>query len=822
MWITKKWRKKIGLCFFVWAVFSGVSLCYFYPVLQGKKIMQSDIRQFIGMSKEIKDFRIKNGQEPYWTNAAFCGMPAYQLSAYYPYDFLKKIDGFLRFLPQPADYLFLYFLSFFVLLSVLKIDWKIAVFGALAFGFSTYLIVILGVGHNAKSHAIGYMPLVIAGCVCCFQKKYTIGFLGTTLAMALEIHCNHFQMTYYLLFCLLFLGVAFGEKNFKKRSFIKSILCIFWACVLGLGLNATNVLATKEYASKSTRGQSELTITPEGTEKKQQKGLSKSYITEYSYGLAETFNLLIPRFTGGANAENIGKNSHTYNFLKKYIPENQAAHFVKNAPTYWGKQPIVAAPAYIGVVFIFFMVLGIFSLKGIFKKWLIGTILFSIFLSWGKNFNILTDFFIDYVPFYNKFRAVSSIQVLAEIAIPLMGLLALQEFIHQKSKEIKKKNLLKSLGILGGLLLVFLFFGKNIFDFRGLQDAYYDQILQGFSEVLRSDRMELFKKDILRSLFLVIFSFGLLWFFMKGRLKKNIVIILLGFLMVFDLWSNSKNYVNENHFLPSRIIEKPFQKTAIDKQILKDTSHYRVANFSKNFMNEGATSYFHKSIGGYHAAKLGRYQELVDFYLSEKKHPEILNMLHVKYFILPQKTGKNKFLFNEKTNGNAWFVDSLQYANSANEEIKFLKNLDTKKIAVLNIKKFPEVLNFKKHLKKDTLAKIKLLQYKANKLVYNFQSTKSQWTIFSEMYYKKGWNAYIDGKKTKHFQANYVLRALYIPAGNHEIIFKFEPKIIAMGNKITGASYSILIGFLFFICFSNRKKIQVCIQQFLKKDTEKL
>ena len=829
----KKWnefiymvlKKKIGIYLGILAVFSAASLFYFYPVLQGKRLVQSDIQQFIGMSKEIKDFRTENHKEPYWTNAAFSGMPAYQLSAYYPYDYIKKIDTFLRFLPHPADYLFLYFLSFFILLSVLKIDWKIALLGSLAFGFSTYLIIILGVGHNAKSHAIGYMPLVIAGCIWCFQNKYLKGFLLTTLAMALEIHCNHFQMTYYLLFFLLFLTVGFGRKSLKEhklRSFIKSVLCIFVAGIFSIGFNATNLLATQQYAAASTRGQSELTITPQGDKKPATKGLSKSYITQYSYGLTETFNLFVPRFTGGANAENIGTDSHTYNFITKNVSKNQAADFVKAAPTYWGKQPIVAAPAYIGVLFVFLFVLGIFWLKSPFKKWLIGIVIFSIALSWGKNFSMLTDFFIAYVPLYNKFRAVSSIQVLTEIAIPLMALLTLHKFIHNKSDtDFKKKQLLKSLGILGGLLLFFLLFGRSLFDFRGLSDTYYNQILPGLSEALVLDRKNLFTSDILKSLFLVLLAFGVLWGFIKQKLKKNTVILLLGFLLLYDLLNVSKNYVNGDHFLPASKVTQPFQKTPIDKEILKDTSYYRVANFTKDFMRDGATSYFHKSIGGYHAAKLGRYNELVDFYLSDTKHPEILNMLNVKYFILPDKHRKAALHHNEKHNGNAWFVSSLNYVESANEEIQQLKNLNTKETAIINTNTFPEVLDFKPPVQRDTLATIKLVKYEPNELTYHFESSSPQWTVFSEMYYKQGWNAYIDNKKVPHWNINYVLRALYIPEGTHEIIFKFEPQIITTGNKITLASYGFFGVFLFLVAFLNRDKLKLCIKKTPKKDIAK-
>ena len=423
-------------------IFALVSLIYFSPVLEGKKIEQSDIRQFIGMSKEIVDYRAEFDEEPYWTNAAFGGMPSYQVSTYYPNDFIKKIDGVIRFLPRPADYLFLYFVGFFVLLLTLKCDWKLSLIGALAFGFSTYFIIILGVGHNAKAHAIGYIPMVLAGILMVFQKRYLWGFILTTLAMALEINASHPQMTYYLLFSVLILGVfklleAVKEKQLPELG--KQLAILVVAVVLAIGTNASSLLATKEYAAHSTRGKSDLTINEDGSPKKQTSGLAKEYITAYSYGKLETFNLFIPRFMGGASVENVGTDSQIYSFLKAKVDPRQAMDWSLRAPTYWGTQPGVSAPAYIGAVFIFLFVLGLFLVKGTLKKWLIGSVIFFIALSWGKNLSFLTDFFIDYMPLYAKFRAVSSMQVLVEIAIPLLGMLGLKELLSETiDKEIKK------------------------------------------------------------------------------------------------------------------------------------------------------------------------------------------------------------------------------------------------------------------------------------------------------------------------------------------------------------------------------------------------
>jgi hypothetical protein len=796
-------------------VFVLVALSYFSPVLRGYKLFQSDIQQFRGMSKEIKDFREKNETEPYWTDAAFGGMPSYQLSTYYPNDFVKKLDSLLRFLPRPADYLFLYFLGFFILLGVLKFDWKLAMMGSLAFGFSTYFIIILGVGHNAKAHAIGYIPFVISGILLVFQKKYFYGFLWSTLAIALEVNASHPQMTYYLFFSLLILGVVMLVEKIKTKEhlgvFMKEIGLLFVAATLALGMNASSLLATKEYADHSTRGKSALTITPEGKEKEVRSGLSKSYITEYSYGILETLNLFIPRFTGGANSENLGEESATYSFLVSKIDRRQAAQFSENTPTYWGSQPIVAAPAYIGAIFIFLFVLGIFLVKGSLKKWLLATTVFSIVMSWGHHFSLLTDFFIDWIPLYNKFRAVSSIQILAEIAIPLLGLLGLKEFVYGNTdKSVKQEALKKSFFILGGLALFFVLFGVFLFDFQGRNDAYYDSMLEGLSNAIVTDRKHLFFNDSLRSFGLVALFAGFLYAILKEKIKTNKAVYVLGALLLFDTVGIARRYVNSEDFLPARKVEKPFVKSAIDQEILKDKGHYRVANFSGNFMNDGATSYFHKSIGGYHAAKMGRYQELVDFHIA-KNNSEVLNMLHTKYFIFPDEKGQKFLEVNPSSNGNAWFVNKIVPVDTADEEILRLVDFDSKQTAIVNQREFS--LEFEKLEVDDPNAKIQLLSYQANALVYESENSKNQLAVFSEIYYKDGWNAYIDGELTPHLRANYVLRALEIPAGKHRIEFKFEPTVIAKGNVVNISSWGVFLMLLLGgrLLMKRRKRQKTCV-----------
>ena len=775
-------------------IFVIASITYFNPVLKGQKIKQSDITQFKGMSKEIADYRVEKGAEPYWTGSAFSGMPAYQLSAHYPNDFIKKVDSLLRFLPRPADYLFLYFLGFLLLLTALNAEWKLAVLGALTFGFSTYLIIIFGAGHNAKAHAIGYMPMVLAGVIWVFKRKYLLGFIVTAVTMALEINTNHPQMTYYLGFIILILGIVKLIEAIKEKAyvpFIKQSAVILFAMILGLGVNATRLMAMKEYADASTRGKTELTIEPDGSQKKVTQGLSKAYITEYSYGITETFNLFIPRFMGGGTVESLDEDSEYYKAFKAKYGVKAADEYSKQVLTYWGEQTIIEAPAYIGAVIIFLFFLGAFLVKGTLKKWLVAATVFSIVLSWGKNFDIITNLFIDYMPLYNKFRAVSSIQVIAEICIPILGILALKEFFSKNVSDQKKKDTLKkAFYILGGISIFFILFGSSLFAFEGFRDGGLKQYnITGLTEALISDRKSMLFQDSLRSLILVSISVGILWFFIKNKLNQTKAIVAFAVLILFDLVSVDLNYVNTASFERAKNIDVPFQKTAIDKEILKDKSHYRVADFNVSPLQDGRTSYFHNSIGGYHAAKMGRYQELFDYQMGAEINMEVLNMLNAKYIIFPNQ-GKPALQLNPEANGNAWFVSKVKTVTSADDEMKALNSLKTKDEAVL--RKDASVV-FNAVFEKDSTATIQLTAYDVTSLTYQTNTTKLQFAVFSEIYYKNGWNAYVDGELTPHYSVNYVLRGMEIPVGKHMVVFKFEPTVIKKGNTITITCYFLLL-----------------------------
>ena len=774
-----------------------ISLAYFYPVLQGKEIFQSDIAQYIGMSRQQKEFRAETGEEPYWTDAAFGGMPTYQLGANYPHNYIKKLDLALRFLPRPADYLFLYFLGIYVLLLILKIDYRLAFLGALAFGLSTYLIIILGVGHNAKAHAIAYMPLVLAGILLCFRKRYIAGFLLLALGMALEINANHFQMTFYLLLLVIVLGVVELISAYKRKElpdYFKALGIMIVAVVLAIGTNATNLLATQQYAEFSTRGDTGLTITPDGTPPSQTSGLEYEYITEYSYGILETFNLFIPRFMGGSSAEDVGPDSNIYSALVRLgAPPVQAQQFTESAPTYWGDQPFVGAPAYIGATVIFLFVFALFLVRGPLKWWLVGGSILALLLSWGKNFGILTDFFIDFVPLYNRFRAVSSIQVILELCVPVLAIIGLSRFFFSDETKERKFHALKwSAIIVGGVAVILWLFKSVLFSFSGPSDRILiQQIGVDFVRALKEDRKEIFSEDVLRSLIFVLLTAGILWAYIKEKIKHAAAFVVLGLLLIIDLGGVDRRYVNADDFVNSREINHPFKSTTADLEIMKDTAHYRVFDLSGSPFNTARTSFFHNSVGGYHAAKPGRMQELYDFYLSQN-NLQVLNMLNTKYFIIPTEEGVVAQQ-NPETNGNAWFVQNVKLVENANEEILGLKGINTLQTAIVD-KDFAELLPARE-FPKDSSARIKMISYQPNKLVYNYSAQANGVVVFSEIYYPHGWQAYIDGEKAPHFRANYVLRAMQVPAGKHQITFKFEPEVVKTGSSIALAS-SILLGLL--------------------------
>ncbi|MDX1603846.1 MAG: YfhO family protein, partial [Salinimicrobium sediminis] len=575
--------------------------------------------------------------------------------------------------------------------------------------------------------------------------------------------------------------------------FFKAIGVMVIAVILAVGANATNLLATQEYADFSTRGDTGLTITPEGTPDKSD-GLDYTYITEYSYGILESFNLFIPRFMGGSSAENVGTDSAIYTqLLQLGANPIQAAQFAESAPTYWGDQPFVGAPAYVGATVLFLFVFALFLVRGRLKWWIVGGTLLALLLSWGKNFGLLTDFFINYVPLYNKFRAVSSIQVILELCIPVLAIVGLCRFFFRDDTPERKQYALKWATIItGGVALIFLLFKGMLFSFTGASDGVLIQQLgPEFVRALKEDRRAVFTADAIRSLVLVILTAAVLWLFLQEKFKRNIAILALGALILFDLVAVDRRYVDSDDFVKSSVVNRPFQANEADREIMKDDGHYRVLDLSGSPFNTARTSFFHNSIGGYHAAKPGRMQELYDFYISQN-NLQVLNMLNTKYFIIPTEEGVVAQQ-NPETNGNAWFVREVKVVENANEEILGLDGINTGKVAVVD-NDFAEYLP-QQNFTVDSSATIELISYQPNELKYRTTAQNESMAVFSEIYYPNGWQAYIDGKEVPHFRANYVLRAMMVPAGEHEITFKFEPQVVKTGSSIALAS-SVLLGLL--------------------------
>ncbi|MEP2281396.1 YfhO family protein [Maribacter sp.] len=790
----KQGLKFFFIHFFVVVFFIVAALAYFSPVLQGKVMYQHDIVQYTGMAKEQNDFRKSNDQEPYWTNSAFGGMPTYQLGANYPHNYIKKLDRLIRFLPRPADYLFLYFIGFYILLCCLKVDYRLAIVGALAFGFSTYFIIILGAGHNAKAHAMAYLPVLLAGIVLVFRKKYLWGFVLTALAMALEITANHYQMTYYFMLLVLILGLVYlvyAIKDKKVKHYFVSVGILLLAVTLGIAANATGLMATKEYADWSTRGKSELTINPDGSPKADTGGLSKAYITNWSYGITESLNLFVPRLFGGASQENLGENSKSFNYLiDKGLPRSSALDFVSGLPLYWGEQPGTSGPAYLGAVIFFLFILGLFLVKGKHKWWLLFGSIMSLVLSWGKNFSALTDFMIDYFPLYDKFRAVSSIQIVLELCVPVLAILALKKLFKDKVPQADK---IKSLTIASAIVLglgVILFIFKGAFHFVGANDDSLRMTgLEELPEMLRLDRKSVYTSDLLRSLAFALGTALLIWLYLKEKLKMNFLIIAIGVLVVVDLVGVDLRYVNNDNFVSKRKMLQPFQETTADKIIAEDDGVFRVFDQTDGF-DSAKTAYFHQSITGYHAAKPAGMQDLFNFHVYNG-NLSVLNMMNIKYVIRQDQEGNSFPIENPNANGNAWFISQLQPVANADAEIMALDSLDTKNEAVLNSSKFSGIYPLTYTV--DSTAAISLIDYEPNHLTYSSKNSNEGVAVFSEMYYKNGWNAYIDGQESDYFKVDYVLRALKIPSGEHKIEFKFEPEVVETGSKITLAS-TILLG----------------------------
>ena len=813
--------------------FIVISFIYFFPAITEDRILfQHDTVAGAGAGQEAKEYYERTGERTRWTNALFGGMPTYQMSPSYdstePLTFVQKV--YHLFLPNYVWLTFIMMLGFYILLRAFGIPAWLAGLGGIIWGFSSYFFILIAAGHIWKFITLAYIPPTIAGIVLAYRKKYLLGGIITALFMAMQILSNHVQMTYYFLFVILFMVGAFFEDAWRKKElpqFFKATGVLIVAGLIGVSINLSNLYHTYEYSKETMRGKSELKY--EGAAAKQtSSGLNRDYITQWSYGIGETFSLLVPNVKGGASVPL----SRSEKAMEKANPMYSSLY--SQLTQYFGDQPMTSGPVYVGAFVLMLFILGCFIVKGPMKWALLGATIFSILLSWGKNFMGLTDFFIDYIPMYNKFRAVSSILVIAEFTIPLLAILTLKEILTKPEllKE-KLKYIYISFGLIGGLALLFaiaprLFFPTYIpgNEMAALQNALPADQLSPIIANLEEMRVHLFTSDAWRSFFIVTIGTLLLLAYNAKKLKATWTVAAIALLCLGDMWSVNKRYLYDEQFIPKSEQTATFRKTQTDELILQDPSlDYRVLNFAGNTFEENNTSYWHKSVGGYHAAKLRRYQEMIDHHITKEmqaayqevataggqmdsvnaaKFP-VLNMLNTKYFIFPAgQQGQTVPIENPYTFGNAWFIDKIQYVNNANEEIDAIGQVDLQQTAIVD-SKFKEALKGVNEGYKDSLSTIRLTSYEPNQLVYETSSPQDGIVVFSEIYYP-GWTATIDGKPADIARADYILRAMNVPAGKHTIEMRFDPQSLHITEGIAyGAMALLLVGVIILIWIYRKK-----------------
>ncbi len=811
---SRNYLVNLGIILF----FLILAYVYMFPALEGKVLNQSDIAHSIGMAKELRDYREATGNEAIWTNSMFSGMPGYMISVLYKTNLAQPIQSTLTSLFHPASAVFLYMLSFYILLLSLGIDrWK-SVVGAIAFGLSSYFLIILAAGHNSKAYAIGYLPIVIAGFLMVFRRKYIPGAILFTLGLSFEILAGHLQITYYGLLLLGIYGIVELIYTIKEKTypfFGKAILFLVAGGVIALGMNFSRLYTSWEYAKETIRGPSELTNNDEN----KTTGLDKDYVVQWSYGIGETFTLLVPNFKGGASQIHADTNSESYKALRQKNIQNPK-QVLQMIVMYHGDQPSTAGPVYVGAIVVFLFILGLFVVKGRYKWWLLSATVISIVLSWGGNVMGLTSFLLDYLPMYNKFRAPSMTLVIAEITMPLLGIMALSNIITGKSEKKEWLNGLKWATIItGGLTLLFAIAPGMTGNFSSPYDLRL-KLPDWLIAAAESDRIAALRTDAFRSFIFIALAAGALYLWNLKKIKTNILVLSIGVLVLVDLWTVDKRYLNDDNFISKREATNPFPEMPADKAILQDKAlYYRVLPLQGDAFQDARTSYYHKSIGGYSAAKLRRYQEIIDHNILPEMqqmatglqgggNPDsifaqlsVLNMLNTKYVIYDLNSPP---LRNTRYMGNAWFVNDFKIVKNADEEIAALKTIDPENEAVID-QRFQNNVEGK-NFQKDQNGSIVLTEYEPNYLKYSAKAATEQLTVFSEIYYDKGWNAFIDGKEVPHFRVDYVLRALVLPAGEHTVEFKFHPKSYYTGNKISLASSLLLILAIAGYAFSEFRK----------------
>ena len=808
-------------------LFAVLAFAYFFPAdTEGRILYRHDSAAGKGAGQEMSEYRQRTGETTRWTNSLFSGMPTYQMApAYGSGKVLDQVaNAYHLWLPDYVWYLFAYLLGFYILLRAFDFRQMLAALGSIVWAFSTYFLIIIAAGHYWKVMALAYLPPMIAGIVLAYRGKYLWGFVVTAIFAALEVQANHVQMTYYYLFIILAMIVAYLVDAIRKKQmahFAKATAVCAAAAVIGICINLSNLYHTWEYSKESMRGKSELV--KKNSANQTSSGLDRDYITQWSYGVDETWTLLVPNAKGGASVPMVMNETAMEHADNNYLPIYQ------QIGQYWGEQPGTSGPVYVGAFVLFLFVLGLFIVKGPMKWALLAATILSILLSWGRNFMPFTDFFLDYVPMYAKFRTVASILVIAEFTIPLLAMLALKRIVDDPQVLKEKFNYaVVSFAVTAGACLLFIFF-PGMFDYisssemHALSQFPADQ-LQPLLNNLTEMREAMFTADCRRSLFIICAGCVLLYLYVRGKMGKQWLVAIVAVVCLLDLWSVNKRYLNDGMFVEKSQRDQPIVKTATEDQILRDTSlDYRVLNLASNTFNENETSYYLKSIGGYHPAKLRRYQEVIDAYISkemQRLYPAVakaqgdmtqvpgdrifpvLNMLNTKYFILPLEGGQTVPVQNPYALGNAWLVDKVTYVDNANAELDLVGKIDLRHEAVAD-KRFKETIG--EGVKQEGTSLVKITKYEPNQLTYEVESQKGGVVVFSENYYP-GWTATVDGKDVDVARVNYILRAINVAPGKHTVQLSFFPTTVDTTERIAYASYAILLAVIVVLVVLRRKK----------------
>ena len=820
---------------FVVALFTVISLAYFFvPVMQGKILYRHDSSAGRGMGHEITQYVERTGEVSRWTNSLFGGMPTYQIAPSYDSKKVMEVavDAYHLWLPENVWFLFVYLIGFYIMLRAFDFRRSLAALGSILWAFSSYFLIIIAAGHLWKVFALAYLPPMIGGIVLAYRGKYMKGLLATAIFTAFEINANHIQMTYYFLFVILFMVIAFLVDAIRNRQLARfwkaSAVCVV-AALIGVAMNASNLYHTWEYQKQSMRGKSELV--KKNSANQTDSGLERDYITQWSYGIGETWTLLVPNAKGGASVPMIQNSIVRENANPMY------EQIYQQLGQYWGEQPGTSGPVYVGAFVCMLFIFSLFIVRGPMKWALLAATILSILLSWGRNFMPFTDFFIDYIPMYSKFRTVASILVVAEFTIPLLAMMALKRIVEEK--DVLRDNmkwLYLSLAMTAGVAAVMAVTGGMGFDFvssaeRQALSQFPPEDLNPLLADITNVRQMIFTADCWRTVVIIVIGTLLLLFYKAGKLKPLYMLGGIFVLCLVDMWQVDKRYLNDGMFVPRSERDTPPEMSETDRMILEDKSlDYRVLNFSTNTFNENETSYFHKSVGGYHPAKLRRYQELIEAYISPEMRKAmeaiaknggdmaavdgnavfpVLNMLNTKYFIMPLQGGDTAPIENPYACGNAWFVNKVSFVDNANEELATVGKIDVRHEAVAD-KKFQQTLGAS--TTNDSTATVTLKSYEPDRLVYDVKSTNGGVLVFSEIYYP-GWTATIDGNDVPVGRVNYVLRALNMKPGNHKVELTFKPKTVVMTERIANTASAILVIILVAVTIAAYRKRRTTQQQ---------